>query len=201
MVYLLYQYGNDISIISAWQRNIYYISMTIVYLSYQYAISQKMLKIYILDMSSEITDYSCISQSVKGNKLVIHGFYYQHRLAVRVDHGLGNASPQIKRLFLSLFKLRFSLLVFRTQDSTITSSNGNIWWGGGGWVGWGGVGGGGGVGWGVTGEFPPQRPVTRSFDIFFDLRLDKQLRKPSRRRCFGTPLRSLWRHCYGVNDK
>ena len=24
----------------------------------------------------------------------------------------------------------------------------------------------------VTGEFPPQRPVTRSFDIFFDLRLN-----------------------------
>ena len=27
----------------------------------------------------------------------------------------------------------------------------------------------------VTGEFPAQRPVTRSFDAFFDLRLDKQL--------------------------
>ena len=29
----------------------------------------------------------------------------------------------------------------------------------------------------VTGEFPPQRPVTRSFDVFFDLRLNKRLRK------------------------
>ena len=28
---------------------------------------------------------------------------------------------------------------------------------------------------GVPGEFPAQRPVTRSFDIFFDLRLNKQL--------------------------
>ena len=27
----------------------------------------------------------------------------------------------------------------------------------------------------VTGEFPAHRPVTRSFDIFFDLRLNKQL--------------------------
>ena len=27
----------------------------------------------------------------------------------------------------------------------------------------------------VTGEFPAQRPVTRSFDISFDLRLNKQL--------------------------
>ena len=27
----------------------------------------------------------------------------------------------------------------------------------------------------VTGEFPAQRPVTRSFDVFFDLRLNKLL--------------------------
>ena len=27
----------------------------------------------------------------------------------------------------------------------------------------------------VTGEFPAQRPVTQSFDVFFDLRLHKQL--------------------------
>ena len=27
----------------------------------------------------------------------------------------------------------------------------------------------------VTGELPAQRPVTRSFDVFFDLRLNKQL--------------------------
>ena len=27
----------------------------------------------------------------------------------------------------------------------------------------------------VTGEFPAQRPVTRSFDVFFDLRLNQQL--------------------------
>ena len=31
----------------------------------------------------------------------------------------------------------------------------------------------------VTGEFPWQRPVTRSFDVFFDLRLNKQLSKQS----------------------
>ena len=29
----------------------------------------------------------------------------------------------------------------------------------------------------VTGEFPAQRPVTRSFDVFFDLRLNKRLGK------------------------
>ena len=29
----------------------------------------------------------------------------------------------------------------------------------------------------VTGEFPPQRPVTRSLDVFFDLSLNKRLSK------------------------
>ena len=33
----------------------------------------------------------------------------------------------------------------------------------------------------VTGEFPSQRPVTQSFDVFFDLRLNKRLSKQSRR--------------------
>ena len=46
-----------------------------------------------------------------------------------------------------------------------------------------------------TGEFPAQRPVTRSFDAFFDLRLNKRLGKQSRRRWFEMPSRSLWRHC------
>ena len=46
----------------------------------------------------------------------------------------------------------------------------------------------------VTGEFPSQRPVTRSFDVFFGLRLNKCLSKPSRRWWFETPSCSLWRH-------
>ena len=49
----------------------------------------------------------------------------------------------------------------------------------------------------VTGEFPAQRPVTRSFDVFFDLRLNKQLSKQSRGWWFETPSCSLWRHCNG----
>ena len=49
----------------------------------------------------------------------------------------------------------------------------------------------------VPGEFPSQRPVTRSLDIFFDLSLNKRLSKRSRRRWFETPSRSLWRHCNG----
>ena len=31
----------------------------------------------------------------------------------------------------------------------------------------------------VSGEFPVQRPVTRSFDVFFDLRPTKRLSKQS----------------------
>ena len=46
----------------------------------------------------------------------------------------------------------------------------------------------------VPGEFPTQRPVTRSFGVFFDLRLDKRLRKQSWGWWFETPRGLLWRH-------
>ena len=48
------------------------------------------------------------------------------------------------------------------------------------------------------GEFPAQRPVTRSFDVFFDLRLNKRLSKQSWGWWFETPPWSLWRHCNGL---
>ena len=53
----------------------------------------------------------------------------------------------------------------------------------------------------LCGEFtgprriPTQRPVTRSFDIFFDLRPNKRLRKQLWGWWFETPLCPLWRHC------
>ena len=47
----------------------------------------------------------------------------------------------------------------------------------------------------VSGEFPSQRPVTRSLDVFFDLGLKKRLSKQSRHRWFETPSRVSWRHC------
>ena len=47
----------------------------------------------------------------------------------------------------------------------------------------------------VTCEFPPQIPVMQSFDVFFDLRLNKRVNKQSRRRWFKTPMRSLWHRC------
>ena len=43
----------------------------------------------------------------------------------------------------------------------------------------------------VTGEFPSQRPVTRSFNVFFDLRLNKRLSKHSRGWWFEAPSTSL----------
>ena len=71
--------------------------------------------------------------------------------------------------------------------SMMTSSNGNIFR----------------VTGPLCGEFTCHRwiPLTkasdiRSFDAFFDLRLNKRLSKQSRRRWFETPSRSLWHHCY-----
>ena len=46
----------------------------------------------------------------------------------------------------------------------------------------------------VPGELPAQRPVTRSFDVVFDLRPNKWLSKQWWDRWFETPSRPLWRH-------
>ena len=48
-----------------------------------------------------------------------------------------------------------------------------------------------------TGEFPVQRPVTRSFDVLFDLHLNKRLSKQWCVWWFETPSRPSWRHRYG----
>ena len=50
----------------------------------------------------------------------------------------------------------------------------------------------------VTGEFPTQRPVTWSFNVFIDLHLNQQLSKQGRHWWFETPSCSLWRHCNGT---
>ena len=58
----------------------------------------------------------------------------------------------------------------------------------------------------LCGEFtgqrliPTQMPVTRSFDVFFDLRLNKRLRKQWWGWWFETPSRPLWRHCNAARD-
>ena len=48
------------------------------------------------------------------------------------------------------------------------------------------------------GEFPTQKPMTRSFDVFSDLRLNKRLSKQPWGWWFETPSWSLWRHCNGI---
>ena len=49
----------------------------------------------------------------------------------------------------------------------------------------------------VTGEFLAQRPVTQSFDVFFDLRLNKRLSKQLWDWWFETQSCPLWRHRNG----
>ena len=49
----------------------------------------------------------------------------------------------------------------------------------------------------VTGE----RPTTRGFDVFFDIRLNKRLYKQSWGWLSETTSCSLWRHCNGVRKK
>ena len=46
----------------------------------------------------------------------------------------------------------------------------------------------------VAGEFPTQRPVTRSFDVFFVLTRNKWLSEQSWGWWFETPSRPLWHH-------
>ena len=52
----------------------------------------------------------------------------------------------------------------------------------------------------ITGGFPSQSPVKRNFDVIFDLRLNKWLKKQSKRWWFEAPSRSLWRHCDVSSD-
>ena len=47
----------------------------------------------------------------------------------------------------------------------------------------------------VPGEFPAQRPVTRSFDVFFDLSLNKRLSKQWWGWWFENQSCPLWHHC------
>ena len=47
----------------------------------------------------------------------------------------------------------------------------------------------------LTVEFPSQKPVTRGFDVFFELHLYNRLSKQSKHRRIETPSHSLWRHC------
>ena len=49
--------------------------------------------------------------------------------------------------------------------------------------------------WGEFTGQSSQMPVTWSFDVFYDLRLNKQLGKQSSRKWFETQSHTSWRHC------
>ena len=48
--------------------------------------------------------------------------------------------------------------------------------------------------WPLCREFPAQRPVMQSFDVFSDLRLNQQLSKQWKHQWFEMPSHSLWLH-------
>ena len=82
-----------------------------------------------------------------------------------------------------------SLSLVANRGPMMTSSNENIfritWFCAGNWL--------------LTGEFPSHRPVTWSFDVFYDLRLNKQLSKQSWGWWFEMPSRSWWCHCNAIS--
>ena len=53
----------------------------------------------------------------------------------------------------------------------------------------------------VPGEVPAQRPVTRSFDVFFDLLLNKRLSKHAWGWWFDTLSCPLWRHSNVITSR
>ena len=53
----------------------------------------------------------------------------------------------------------------------------------------------------VTGEFPAQRPVARSFDVSFDLCPNKRLSKQSWDWWIETQSCPLWRYCNNYSDE
>ena len=94
---------------------------------------------------------------------------------------------KVEGFFFTWFTIarRISCPLMMTQPIMMTSSNGNIFR----------------VTGLLCGEFtghrrnPTQRPVSRSFDVFFDLHLNKRLSEQSLGWWFETPWRPLCRRC------
>ena len=99
-------------------------------------------------------------------------------LLILASDMLGEAS-HTQMAYIHKFLLVENDVIKTHADNMMTSSNGNIFR----------------VTSPLCGEFPAQRPVTRMFDVFFDLCLNKRLSKQSWGWWFKTPSRPLWRHC------
>ena len=103
------------------------------------------------------------------NASIYHTGPYLHILSNRFE----NSNP-------------FTSFTCKSFFSMMTSSNGNIFR----------------VTGHLCGEFighHTQRPVTQSFDDFFDLRLNKRFSKQSWGWWFETPWSSLWCHCNEIS--
>ena len=130
--------------------------------------------------------------------VVIWGLGWSRFLKISYMYRNNDSSKRSKtqsKIFIIMHRnsLKWIVVVFhmfRTSQRNIqsymmTSSNGNIFC----------------VTGPLYGEFtghmwiPRTKPVTRSFDVFFDLRLNKRLRKQSGSWWFETTSRPLWRHC------
>ena len=113
----------------------------------------------------------------------IHSGQVNERMGWKIKWG--NQSTQCYKYFVSKFRFcNLSKIVVRMFINTMTSSIGKksallaICWGNS----------------PVTDEFPTQRPVTQSFDVFVDLRLNKRLSKQSWGWWLETQSCPLWRH-------
>ena len=104
----------------------------------------------------------------------------------RQNHDI-TTPKQRREKSMSLLITRYN---FRPLVSMMTSSNGNIFRATGLCVG----------NSPVSGEFPTQRPVTRSFDVFFDLHPNKRFSKQWWGWWFETLSCPLWRHRNGTSD-
>ena len=144
-------------------------SLTIFYSTVYSGTDQRKYSKWILE--------ACLNDLVCQFDIVVNSFT---RLCICTSHRHGVSSLVLYGDKVSELKFKWRpafdkvLRVYRMM----TSSNGNIFR--------------------VPGEFPAQRPVTRSFDVFFDLRLNKRLSKQSWSWWFETLSHPLWRHCNGL---
>ena len=123
------------------------------------------------------TQNLCLTNVYGKKQIIFYLFFFPlkfiHKKVLRKMH-----SQQVRSACFYWTKAHYHLILI-----LMTSPNGNIFC----------------VTGPLWGEFighrwiPPQRPVTRSFVVFFGLRLNKRLRKQPRRRWFETSSRP--RHC------
>ena len=128
--------------------------------------------------------HHCITKS--SWVFVIHGEGFQPLVNSKCQEIIANACKRLCFLKIQLVEDWYLCLFPKSALIMMTSSNGNIFR----------------VNGPLCGEFtghrriPRTKAMTRSFDVFFDPRLNKRLSKQSIRRLFETPSHSLWCQSY-----